>query len=280
MFESFYAMYASQEREAWVLIRKILGGGFHADGNFWSMTAISWGMVFCDSGEFIAKEGRIEWPIQDEERNSDKGWGRFHENQIVRLKLRPLLPSFVPSHCTSEIFNAWMIVDVVEENAQCSILEEVLAEKNKPIVIDDDVLGCLELNRDFSSLEGAIFWCGREVSLSLEVDPEKKGSWTRAQNSAKKMLASAELWDQQMRAYAAKKLTSLANRWQKEDENTKDDPPLTEEIFARRLHAVRIAMTSGGSFTVYYDDDDMFWGHVVVVSGTLKSGVKYAAMEG
>ena len=30
----------------------------------------------------------LDWPVTEEERNSDKGWGRFGKEQICRLKIR------------------------------------------------------------------------------------------------------------------------------------------------------------------------------------------------
>lgn len=39
-------------------------------------------------------------------------------------------------------------------------------------------------------------------------------------------------------------------------------------------------VSPGGRFTAWYEDDDMFWGHVVMVDGTLKKGPIGADMQG
>ena len=39
-------------------------------------------------------------------------------------------------------------------------------------------------------------------------------------------------------------------------------------------------VSPGGRFTVWYEDDDMFWGHVVTVDGTLKKGPFDADIQG
>ena len=39
-------------------------------------------------------------------------------------------------------------------------------------------------------------------------------------------------------------------------------------------------MDPDGSFSAYFDDDDMFFGHCVVVYGTLEGGVSSAVMAG
>ena len=39
------------------------------------MTVVTLGIMFCDTGKVSTKEEHLEWPVTDEERNSDKGWG-------------------------------------------------------------------------------------------------------------------------------------------------------------------------------------------------------------
>ena len=51
MFEAFYEKYAPEEQEVVALIRNCIGGGYNNKGDFWEMTAISLGMVFCATGE-------------------------------------------------------------------------------------------------------------------------------------------------------------------------------------------------------------------------------------
>ena len=99
-FEEFYQKYETQEQEVIALIRKCIGAGHHKSdsGDFWDMTAITLGMVFCNTGKVSIKEGRLEWPVTEEERNSEKGWGRLQQGQICRLKVRRLLDELVPEH--------------------------------------------------------------------------------------------------------------------------------------------------------------------------------------
>ena len=88
MFEEFYEMYEPEEQEVVALINRCIGGGYNNRGNFWQMTVVTLGVVFYDTGKVTTKEERLEWPVTDEERNSDKGWERFHNEQICRLKIR------------------------------------------------------------------------------------------------------------------------------------------------------------------------------------------------
>ena len=81
MFEEFYEMYEPEEQEVVALINRCIGGGYNWKGKFWEMTVVTLGMVFCDTGKVSTKEEHLEWPVTDEERNSDKGWGRFQSEQ-------------------------------------------------------------------------------------------------------------------------------------------------------------------------------------------------------
>jgi len=59
-----------------------------------------------------------------------------------------------------------------------------------------------------------------------------------------------------------------------------DVPEITEESFASWIELRSIVMDADGSFSAYFDDDDMFFGHCIVVYGTLEGGVSSAEMAG
>lgn len=277
-FDKFYERYAPEEKEVITLIKNTLGAGY--DNGFWDMTVISLGMVFCTTGEVNIREGRLEWPVTEKEINSKKGWNRFDRGQICRIKVRKLLDKYVPEHTTPEKFNSWAVTEVLEQAVSCPELEAVLEEYNKPVVIEDKVLGTLILNREFGIFETTLLWNGNDVSFMLEVNPESKSSWSRVRTAAKKLVVEQETWDKTMREFAAKKLTALANDWLDEDGENNDAKPITEDEFAKRITLSEISITSGGSFTAYYNDDDMFWGHTIEIHGSLKKGIANANISG
>jgi len=279
MFEEFYEMYEPEEQEVVALINRCIGGGYNNRGNFWEMTVVTLGMVFCDTGKVSTKEERLDWPVTDEERNSEKGWGRFGKEQICRLKIRRMKEEWAKDL----VAWPWCIAQVVKAHEDCPELQAVLDEYHRPVVLQDETLGELTLDKDYNTFEGEIQWCGTDVYLSLEVNAESKPSWTRARSAAKKLLADCETWDKAMRELAAKNLTGLANDWLSQDEENPRDPgtdPITEEELARRISMTSLSVTSGGSFTVWFDCDEMFTDHAVTVYGSLKKGLKAANIEG
>ena len=278
MFEKFYEKYTSEEQEALVLIRKVLGAG--AFYNDWCMSAGTLGMVFCADGIAEIRRGRLEWPVTDKERNSEKGWKRFQVGQIYRLKVRRLLDEFVPDHTSPEQFNSWAVIEVLEQPVSCSPLEAVWKEYQKPVTIEDEMLGTLKLNRDFEHLDGKVPWNGEEVSLFLEIDLEDEATWDTACSIAHKLIADSESWDKSMREFAAKELTNLANEWQASDDENENTAPITEEAFVGRITLSELSLTYKGDLMAYYDDDELFWGHAIEVYGSLKNGIKSANIVG
>ena len=279
MFEEFYEMYEPEEQEVVALIRNCIGSGYNNKGDFWEMTVVTLGMVFCDTGKVSTKEERLEWPVTKEDCNGKKGWGRFGNEQICRLKIRRMKEEWAQNL----VVRPWCISEVGKADEDCPELQAVLEEYHKPVVIQDEVLGELTLDKDYDAFEGEIQWCGKDVCLSLEVNAESKPSWTRARSAAKKLLADCESWDKAMRDLAAKNLTQLANDWLSQDEENARDPktdPITEEELARRISMINLVVTSGGSFIAYFDCDEMFTDHAVTVYGSLKKGVKNANIEG
>ncbi len=140
MFEEFYEMYEPEEQEVIALINRCIGGGYNNRGNFWQMTA-------------------VDWPVTDEERNSEKGWGRFHNEQICRLKIRRMKEEWAKDL----VVRPWCISQVVKAHEDCPELQAVLDEYHKPVVIQDQVLGELTLDKDYDTFEGEIQWCGKDV---------------------------------------------------------------------------------------------------------------------
>ena len=266
MFEEFYEMYEPEEQEVVALINRCIGGGYNNRGNFWEMTVVTLGMVFCDTGKVSTKEERLDWPVTDKE-------------QICRLKIRRMKEEWAKDL----VVRPWCIAQVVKAHEDCPELQAVLDEYHRPVVLQDETLGELTLDKDYNTFEGEIQWCGTDVYLSLEVNAESKPSWTRARSAAKKLLADCETWDKAMRELAAKNLTGLANDWLSQDEENPRDPgtdPITEEELARRISMTSLSVTSGGSFTAWFDCDEMFTDHAVTVYGSLKKGLKAANIEG
>jgi len=264
-------------------IREILvllagGSGAGKRNGFWDVSHYFIAYVDCQTGALHAADGRIVYPVGDEQHDAGGILDRFRRESVYRLKVRKKIPHEVPEAVTISSQNQFLIVDVLEEEPLCPALEEVLAEYRRPVVVTDEVLGELALDKDLDMFEGEVLWRGEQICVSLEVDSSSEDTWTAAVAAMKQMVAEHDCWDRDMRTFAARELTELACEWRESaDEGA---PEITEESFAQRLDLTSIAMDTDGSFSAYFDDDDMFFGHCVVVYGTLTDGVASAVMAG
>lgn len=276
-FEGFEISYEEQDRELLVLMSDSCGGGVKYP-TFWVAQAYFLAYVDVETNELKNGDGRLCWPITNKEEKSRAYFNRFQKGSIYRIKGRKLLEGVEPPGRIPSYYNQFYVTEVLEENASCPALEDILAEYRKPIILQDEVLGELVLNKDLSVLEGYVNWLGKEVSITLDIDKDNKGTWTKARKAMAQLLAVQQEWDREMRDFAAEKLTSLANEWQTEE--NKNAPKITQKNFCKRIILQSFVMTSGGSFSACYEDDNMFLGHFIVVYGSLKKGLTDADIEG
>jgi len=277
MFKSFEKEYEKQEREILVLMSD--GGGSGASyGSFWIGQSYFLAYVDIETNELKKGEGRLTWPLTKEEEDSRSYFKRFKKGVIYRIKARRLADRTVPENRTPSFYNKFYVTEVLEEGATSPALDEILTEYRRPIILQDEILGELTLDKNLSNFEGHVMWKDEKIIIYLDVDQNSKATWTKAIKAMKQLVAEQEKWDKTMREFSANELTELANDWQSdEDENA---PAITKEDFSKRMILRTVSMSSGGSFSAYYDDDDMFWRHAIVVDGSIKKGIKSADIAG
>ena len=147
------------------------------------------------------------------------------------------------------------------------------------MTITDEILG--EMNVDGGDIEGEVEINGRKIYFGITVD-EISGEKSAEEliSEFKKFIVDFDKWDKEIRAFAAKALTDNANDWLQDSlEDDEEFIEITEEQFAERMVLNSMGFDENG-FDVYYDDDDMFWGHCIWAYGTLENGVKDASIAG
>ena len=261
-----------EEKEREIIVLRHEGGGGSLRNGFWDWAAYFLAYVDYETGELHKEEGRIVFPVTDKENLPYQ----FEDETIYKLKVRAKLPEEVPNGALPAKKH-FLVVEVLEKNTACKELEEILAEYRKPIILQDDILGELIYDKQIKSFQGSIIWQDRKINITLDVDKDNKGEITKAKKALKTMVSEQAKWDADLRSFAAKKLTKLACEWAESDDETSE---ITEESFAKRISLSSIWMTSGGSFSAYFDDDDLFFGHCITICGSLKKGIVSADIEG
>ncbi len=165
------------------------------------------------------------------------------------------------------------IVKIIKRNVAEPRLEAIREKYLTPITIEDRA-GTFCLNRKYEWFEGPIDWLGTPMEIILDKDSDSDTA-EKALRTLHLFLDDAEKWDKVLRDYAARQLTELANDWRQED-----DPEITEEEFSKRIGAPKFHIDDKGDFEAEYEDDDMFYGHWVVVYGDRDGTLKEAKIEG
>ncbi len=264
--------FETEEQE--ILVLRHEGDITSKRNGFWEVAVCCLAYKSLETGELYKEECCFVFAASEEE-YYNRLIPEFDEETIYHLKVRKKLPEELPKIMIKRL--DFLLVDVTEKNANCPELEEILAEYKKPIIIEDDILGELIYNKTINSFEGKILWLDKNIDISLDVDKDNKSGITKARKAMKEMYLSVEKWDANMRTFAARKLIDLARDWcESEEEAAK----ITEESFAKRITIESISMTSGGSFSAYFGDDNIFAGHCIIVSGSLKKGITSASMGG
>ena len=261
-----------EKKEREIIVLRHEGGGGSLRNGFWEWDAYFLAYVDCETGELHKEEGRIEFPVMDKEEPPFQ----FEEESIYKLRVREKLLEEVPEGALPAK-NYFLVVKVLEKNAVCPELEKILIEYRKPVVLQDDVLGELTYDKQLKSFEGNIAWLRGKIHISLYVDKDNKSGITKAKKLLKTMVLEQEKWDADLRGFAAKELTKLACEWAESEEEA---TLITEDSFAKRISLSLIWVTSGASFSACFDDDELFFGHSITVSGSLKKGMVSAKIEG
>ena len=147
--------------------------------------------------------------------------------------------------------------------------------------ITDELLGEMTFDESLGSFEGEVEISGQNIYFGISVDDiNDKETVDRLISEFKKFISEFDKWDKRIREFSAEKLTDNANDWLRDSlEDDEEFVEITEEKFAERMVLNSIGFDENG-FEVFYDDDDMFWGHSILVDGTLENGIEQAYIAG
>ena len=210
------------------------------------------------TGEFSNEKGLLEWLIPNVP-DREVLWGYdFEQFEIYHVKARKRVPVKLEAYMSPTVNNCYMLVDAVP--------------------------GKFILERQFSWFSGNTDWLGNECIVYLETDEEDGDTSEKAFNILKELYKDLEKWDNKFRTFAAEQLTELANDWldgtYDEEDNYSEPEEITEKDFARRISIDELTVYPDGDLTLYYNDDDMFYGHVIAIDANINGELKSADIEG
>jgi hypothetical protein len=158
--------------------------------------------------------------------------------------------------------------------ARAPVLERILENSIAPVEISDPLLGRLIFNRRVGWFEGQVKWLGKTIDVALSANGEHDTH--AAIQSAHVFLDSMLEWSQKINNLAVAELLNLKNEcWLDEGEQN-----VSSAEFLHRMQPASFTVYPDGSFEFWHDDGELFWGHSILISGSLLNGVTNASIVG
>jgi hypothetical protein len=166
------------------------------------------------------------------------------------------------------------LAEVIGKERSDKDLEARAAQLRKPVSVTHPFFGTLTLNRAVDRYETAFAWNGQSIRLHLRRKDCKNED--ALFQSAQSLWKGQKKWERRIRDFAVQELLPKKNDlWLGEDEKE-----FTARRFKERMALALIMVEPDGSFEFTYQDGNLFWGHVILVGGTLTDGPTYAEIAG
>lgn len=275
--EKFEKRFDTIEKEVLVLTEGGTSSSRWGENKLWQASVTVLAVVDVATGELTEKKCNLNWQMTEAENNNGKVYDIKGET-IYRLRVQESLPFLSFGDVEIPRGNTLWVKAVLESNCSEARLEQILAEFRKPVILQLDAGEELLLDKSIGLFSGEGHWNGEECLINMDVDEESSVTAEDALETWNKLIANSQEWDDKARKFAAEEMTDNANDWALDaDENAEE---MTKEDFAKRLIISEVCVSTDGNFEIFYDDDDMFWGHVVIVSGNIETGIDDAYMAG
>lgn len=226
--------------------------------NYWTDRTVL-GHIDLTTGERYSGKDAVLWEMTSEEhdmelyKNLFKGGVVYRIRAAMQKKNVVLYPIEILGVEDSEPFLEQLYAAYVEE-------------RDRPVYLQTKMFGDLLLNKRHNCFDGTFEYMGQVIEFSIDYSDDASKTVTKLEAFVQDFKAH----DEEMRRFAAEKLTSLANEWADEE----GDAHITEEEFYSHIIPEGIDMRSNGRYIVYYTDGGAFGGHSIEVSGNSKRPTK------
>lgn len=153
-------------------------------------------------------------------------------------------------------------------------LAAVAAQLRKPVRAKHPPFGILTLDRASGTMEGKASWLGRRIGLTLV--PSTGGGIEPTLEHARRLFRAQKSWTKRAADRIAADLYQTWREGWREDGRA----GLTKKQFTSRMQLTSITVEPEGTFSLWFDDGDLFGGHAIVVRGSLRDGVGEADIAG
>lgn len=213
-----------------------------------------WKLVFhfaaweSESDPFSESELRVEMPISQKEIALYRE--KFSSYDVIEIRGK----KGIHQNGSEMVHMTEFIGKITDEK-----LTAFSKELQKPVIIRDETLGNLTLDRSINVFEGETNWLHGKIRVTFSAD---EGPIEPLLPTAHAICSGAAAWDRKTKEYAAEQLLELKNdSWLDDDEEE-----ISRDQFTDRLKLTSITIEGDRSCAFWFDDGDLFWGHWICVT--------------
>lgn len=167
-----------------------------------------------------------------------------------------------------------MLETVIETDVTDAALEDHIPEPPDPETFVDETFGTFVEDSSGGRYTGTVEWDGTEVELTLT--PSATDGCASVLAKARELWADQSSWSDRVTQYAVDELLELKNTaWVESDAENVSAPE-----FRRRMELKSIDVRHDGEFTFWHYDNDLFFGHSIMVCGSLSDGLTRVDIPG
>ena len=256
---AFENRFSQETKQLIVLTSKTTGGASKAGKEkLWIASQRVIAYIDEKTGEFYQSPARLEWQIK-ETKNKIFDFGG---HKIYKVLVRPELSD----NKTSNALHYFMLIDLIEENSH-QLLNDFLEQYLKPVNLNyRDII--FTLNKEYDEFEANYQFLDKEISIYLNCDDFDNNQEINLNSYLKildNILNNKKDFDDLCKKFACQELLKDAQNWQEDGE---ENDLINDNQFIKRISINSISL-GNNSFEVFYDDDDIFWGHAIVVYGEI-----------
>lgn len=233
------------------------GGGFKGQGETSWTSSVH--LVAWREGDGPIRTDTLRVEIPDQRQSDLKTWGEvFPPRTLVRVAIREAVRE--DSGRALAVLRAPL--PRVEDAALLAAADPLL----NPPPVSDPAFGTFTSDPKFPQcFRQKRDWLGREIALVLTLDyggPPGPDAEAQALARLRAVWDAREAWDARLREAIAENYYGVwADNWREEGQ-----PVIGRETFKARFTLEEAAFSPDGSFTFTFGDDDLFWGHAMMVS--------------
>lgn len=149
--------------------------------------------------------------------------------------------------------------------SKTNLFNSIIEEQSKPLsIIEDDVT--FNYDRTLDWYQGKVVIENKNVSVMLYPETNTTDA-TESLNTFKQIKKDFKNFYHKVLSQCSKDIRIMANDWREDD----DTHEITSEEIYKRIDGDFEIEIRGKDYTIYFNDDDLFWGHTIVYNGNIEN---------